>query len=368
MAKKKQTQNGKKIRSVDEYLAILKAAGRSDITIRNYKAVLISYSKFLGVPLEKVHEHLSAEKLIEYANSRKDRSKNGRKVSLSILHRYMTLNGIIFDELEHNVVKVIADEETETKALELETLQKMMDLGNVHSRAILSFLISTGCRAGETSKILLSDVQGDTVTIKNEYAKRRKGGKVFLTSEASEYLDIWLKERPAYIAKANIQTSRLLSATTHHQKVPRKDIGKHIQRPENDQRLFACGYSTIDKIFKRLYDAADGEKGKYRAKVTAHATRAYFRTNAARTMGIDLVEGLLRHTGYLNQAYVRMSPEERRRQFHAGEVSLLITRADHRFTSGKMADLERQYRDQQKTIEKLEKYIEAEKALKHIKK
>jgi len=386
MAKKKQTQNGKKIRSVPEYLTMLELAGRSPITIRNYEAVLISYAQFLTkhyekeIPLEKVHEHLSTENLILYAKSRMDKSKNGRKVSLSILHRYMALNGVLFDELEHNVVKVAANEERTDKPLELVTLQKMMDLGNVHSRAILSFLISTGCRAGETSQILLTDIgrvegdrfipdvtreelekgkktvadiTGDAVNIKNEYAKRGKGGTVFLTSEAREFLDLWLKERSAYIVKADAQTSRLLTASTHHQKVPRKDIGTPAKRPENDQRLFACSYSTIDKIFSRLYDAVDGEQGKYRARVTAHACRAYFRTNGAKTMGIDLVEGLLRHSGYLNQAYVRWTLEEKRNMFHAGEASLLITRADHRITSGKLQELEQQVSAQAALIQQL---------------
>lgn len=348
-------QNGKKIRSVDEYLRMLKLAGRSEVTLKNYRAVFTSYAQFLGIPLDEIHKHLSVDNLLEYAASRTGKSKNGRKTTLSILHRYMALNGVIFDELEFNAVKVKADEDRTDKPLELETLQKMMDMGNAHSRAILSFLTSTGCRAGECSKILLSDVRGDTVTIRNEIAKRRKGGKVYLTSEAREFLDIWLRDRDRYIAEANRLTARLLTADTGHGKVPRKDTGKQIERPVNDERLFACSYNTLDKIFGRLYRAVDGEKGKYRAKVTSHSCRAFFRTNAPRGgMSIDLVEGILRHSGYLNAAYVKMTEEDRRKQFHQGEAALFITRADHRVQSGELAQLRQVNAELQERLQRIE--------------
>ena len=340
MAKKEPTKNGKKVRSVDEYLRMLELAGRSPYTIRNYREAFVSYAKFLDVPVDQIHKTLSVDNLMKYAVSITGRAKNGRKVILSILHRFMTLNGIVFDELEFNAVKVSADEDRDDKPLELGTLQKMLDMGNPHSRAILSFMISTGCRAGETCKILLSDVNGDTVTIRNEIAKRRKGGQVYLNQEAREFLDIWLKDRPRYIEKANIMTAKLLSARTGRAKVPRKENdGIQVVRPENDQRLFSCAYTTLNKMFGRLYRAVDGEKGKYRAKITAHACRAYFRTHAVKGMSIDLVEGILRHSGYLNSAYVRMTAEQRRSEFHKGEASLYITRPLHRAESAKLEEI-----------------------------
>lgn len=353
MATNQPTSKGKRIRSVEEYLRMLSLAGRSEVTIKNYRAALKSYADFLQVPLDNVHNNLTVDNLLAYAASRSNKSQNGRKTTLSILHRYFSLNGVEFDELEANVMKLKVDEEPEGKPIELETLQKMMDLGNPHSRAILAFLASTGCRAGETSKLLLSDVKGDVVNVRNEIAKRRKGGKVFLTAEAREYLDIWLKNRDAYMLQADKMTAKLLSAKTGQEKVPRKDTGTKISRPKNDQRLFACSYGTMQKIFSRLYNAVDGENKTQRkdnprtyASCTLHSLRAYFRTNAVKGgMSIDLVEGLLRHTGYLNAQYVKMTHEDRMQQFKAGEHSLYITRADHRIQKGELADLKRENKE-----------------------
>ena len=354
-------QNGKKVRSVDAYLAVLAAGDKSPITIRNYRQVLKLYAEFLKVPLGELHKHLDPDDLQRYATSIMSRSKAGRKSTLSIISRYMKVNGVIFDDFESQVFKVKADEDRTDKPLDRETVIKMMDMGNAHSRAVISFLISTGCRAGETSNVLLSDVgtiknsvftpdiYGDVVNIRNDIAKRRRGGYVFLTSEAREFLTIWLKDRDRFIRDSNDRVSRLYTAHTGHAKVPRKDIGERVKPRKNDQRLFACSYSNIDKTFGRLYRAVDGSRGKYRAKITAHSCRAFFRTNAVKGVSIDLAEGILRHSGYLNDQYVRMTLDQKYQEFKAGEAALFLTRADHRIQGGqidkanqKIAALERE--------------------------
>ena len=204
----------------------------------------------------------------------------------------------------------------------------MMDLTDVHGRALLSFLVSTGCRASETSEILLSDVDGDVVTIKNEIAKGAHGGKVYLTSEAREYLDLWFKERADYIRIADARVKGL-----------KKTGGT---RPKQDNRLFCCSYTSLHRIFSRLYEKVDGQQGKYHAMCTIHSCRKFFRTHAATTMHTDLVTGLLRQTGYLDSTYVRMSDAEKYQQFKAGEASLYLTRADHRVQSSKLDQLQRE--------------------------
>jgi integrase len=214
-------------------------------------------------------------------------------------------------------------EEPDDKPLELSTLQKMMDLTNVHGKAILSTFISTGMRRSECARLLLSDVDRDIIKIRGEIAKGRRGGIVYLTSEAQEFVTLWLRERDKYI---------LLAST--------KRWAEH--RPVDDQRLFACSGSTMRDIFARLYQKVDGEKGKYHDKCTLHSCRRYFRTHAVKTMPLDLVEKILRHTGYLTSSYVRISDEETRRVFHEGEYILYITRKDQRMTQTQIDTLHRE--------------------------
>lgn len=314
--------------SVEQYLKMLRLAKRAPGTIVNYEKVFRTYAAFLDVPLSEVHNHLTPENLIRFSEARQDMSPTTLKGYLSILYRYFALNGVKFDPLEINIVKACRMEEPDDKPLELETLKKMMDLASIHAKAIISTFISTGMRRKECSQILLSDLNGDTIRIRNEIAKRGKGGTVYLTSEAREYIDLWLRERDQYIKIAEMKRFREF-------------------RPKDDQRLFACCDATMRGIFMRLYDKVDGERGKYHSKITLHSCRRYFRTHAVKTMPLDLVEKILRHSGYLTSSYVRITDDEARRVFHAGESALYITRGDQRLVAeskeaiNRVAELER---------------------------
>lgn len=327
--------------TVPQYLGMLEKANRSPKTITGYKKIFQMYGKFLGVPLDEIHNHLSVGNLLEFSDSRKGMSPQGTKTALSVLHRYFHLNGVEFDELEFNVMNKKVVKEHNDKPLTLESLQKMMDLTDAHGRSLLSFLVSTGCRAGELTQLLLSDIgrmdgetfvpdiSGDVINIRNEIAKAGHGGHVFLTSEAREFLTLWLKERADYLAIADKRMEGLVKAGAH-------------RRQDNDNRIFGTTYTSLHKWFTRLYEKVDGEQGKYHNSCTLHSCRKYFRTTAARTMHPDLVTNLMRQTGYLDNTYVRMPVVDKMREFHDGEAGLYLTRADHRVQSGELATMRRE--------------------------
>jgi len=313
--------------SVSEYLSMLKLAKRSKWTIKSYSGVFTSYAKFLNVPVEDIQDHLEPNNLMRYAEYRSGRSERAIRNHLSILHRFFEINGVKFDLMQTSVIKARRTEDSNDKSLEHATLLKMMDRANVHGKAIITTLISTGMRAGECSQLLLSDVDGDTITIPNSIAKFGRGGKVYLTKEAREYLDMWLAERDEWIRSTDLQGVALVKH------------GWSRPRPNPDMRLFATSYTSMHKMFSLLYAKVDGEKGKYGDRCTMHSCRKYFRTNAVKTMSLDLVEKIMRHSGYLTGSYVRISDADARDQFHAGEAALYITRKDHRIQTGALAAL-----------------------------
>jgi len=306
--------------SVDEYIGMMESADRAPNTLKLYRAIFRSYGKFLGVPVDEIHNHLEPANLKNYAAWLKGHSGKSIKMRLSVLRAYFEENGVTFRPMELKVLNAKRIEDHDDKPLELATIQKMVDLANPHMKAIITFLVSTGCRPGEAMKITLGDVKGDTVTIRNDIAKGRRGGTSYLHAEAREYLDLFLRERDAYISLADERAGTF-----------------NRPRPDHDDRLFGLAYSTFQQKFTRLYQAVDGEQGKYRARITPHSLRRYFRTNAVKTMGLDIVEKIMRHEGYLTGSYVRLTDEEIRAGFHAGEDVLYITRRDRRHSENALA-------------------------------
>jgi integrase len=307
--------------TVEEYLDMMVAAGRQPSTISSYRNIFKSFARFLEVPLDEVHNHLSSETLIKYVGSLKGSTGLTIRQKLTILRAYFVENGVQFKGMEMKVLNARRYSEPEDKPISLDHLQKMMDLTDERGKAFISVMVSTGMRAGEAAQLLVSDWDGkDTITIPGRIAKNGRGGKVYLTDEAQEYLTIWMRNRDKWI----------LQHSTHPTEAFQVQEGK-------GDRLFASGYTGLNNMFRRLYEKIDGERGAKRGKITPHSLRKYFRTQAAAGgLHIDIVEKLMRHSGYLTGSYVRLDEDEVRKRFHEHEAALYITRHDHRLTSTKI--------------------------------
>ena len=182
----------------------------------------------------------------------------------------------------------------------------------------------------------------DIVHIRPEVTHQR-GRTVYLTSEAREALDVWLTRREDYM----LQTDN-----------------KYYSRGRTggDTRLFCSSYSGMKKTWLKLFDRVDGSRGKYRAACTMHSCRRYFRTNAVRGMGLDLVEMMMGHEGYLTKSYRRIPQDEARKQFHEGELVLFITvaskRTEERIVEGVKQEMTKQISAQDRMIEKMQLEME----------
>lgn len=322
--------------TVEQYLDLMVAAGRQPSTISSYRNIFKSFARFLGTPLSEVHNHLSSENLIKYVGSLKGSTGLTIRQKLTILRAYFVENGVQFKGMEMKVLNARRYSEPEDKPISLEHLQKMMDLTDERGKAFISVMVSTGMRCGECAQLLTTDWDGkDTIIIPGAIAKNGRGGRVYLTSEAREYLEIWMRNRDKWISQYSAHPTEAFQ----------------VQEGKGD-RLFASGYTGLNNMFRRLYVKIDGEKGKQRMKVTPHSLRKYFRTQAAAGgLHIDIVEKLMRHSGYLTGSYVRLEEDEVRKQFHEKEVALYITRADHRIQSSALAALERENAELRSRVE-----------------
>jgi hypothetical protein len=115
-----------------------------------YRNIFLSCARFLGIPLDEVHNLLFPDNLIKYAAILGGgMSPYGSMAKLNTLTRFFILNDVKFDEMEIRVFKALDRKEPDDKPLTLETLQCMMNLGTTHSKGIIAVLASTGMRAGD---------------------------------------------------------------------------------------------------------------------------------------------------------------------------------------------------------------------------
>lgn len=297
--------------SVSHYLKRLILAKRTARTITLYGDHLRHYAEFLGVPVGELQNHLTKENLINYAEKIQTLAPSTQQLTLSIVLRFYKVNGVTtFDEIDTAILKPRNYDEPDDKPLTHKMLVRMMDIANPRERAMITMLVSTGMRAGELCAICTGDIEGDIIHIRPEITHQR-GRVVYLNAEAREALDVWLGLREAY--KGYIDCKYYSRG-----------------REGEDNRVFCLSYNSIKRIWLKLYNRVDGEKGKYHAKCTTHSCRKYFRTNAVREMDLDLVEKIMGHEGYLTKAYVRIEDEDARRMFHEGEHALYITKRDER--------------------------------------
>jgi len=345
---------------VNEYLKSLTDGEQplSAKTIRNYRQALLSFANFIGTDIAQLHNHLTPVNLKNYGASLKNHKPSSINLNMSIVRRFYWINdapvanGRLEEQTMRRRKKVNPNLHTDVP-LPLSRLQDMMAIADVRGKAILSFAISTGCRAGEMSLLRLSDVDGDVVTIPDEYAKGQRGGVVYLTSEAKDYLDKWLSVRPEYLKSANKRNKTL---------VKRGYSSKYT----TDDRIFGITYNSMQGIFSRLYARTGGKRSSGKvthayknrvtgdvktalptyAQLTLHSCRRYFSTHAQETMTKDLVEYLMRHTGYLSSSYYRN--EKAKREFQRGEFALYINKNREDTRDDEVAQL-------QDTVESLKK-------------
>ncbi len=261
----------------------------------------------------------------DYIESRNGKARSTTNTYTFAVRQFYNINGHQFSKIELAAVKpksVIA--ETRDEPITLEILKKMVDMSNLHSKLLITLLISTGCRIGELIQVRIEDLDLESdparIRLPDHITKTQKGRTVFLTPEARDLALLWLEgERDRYMELAEFKNKGLL------------DVGRGRQRPDRhqDDRLLGCGYDTARDKFLRMLERSVKELRQdsltKRHLIHIHSCRKYFRTVAVKSMSLDVVEQILGHAGYLSGSYVRLTEDELAEAFKEGCYVLSIT-------------------------------------------
>lgn len=228
---------------------------------------------------------------------------------------------------------------TAEKDLDKEVLKRILMHLDVKGRACVLTLASSGIRIGVLMRIRLSDVDLSTtpaeMVIRGEHTKTGDQRTVFISSEAKEALEGWLKVRDNFLSSAENKNRGLVAKANARPK------------PRNDDRLFPYSERNLREAWDNALKKAelwnkDGTTGRNQVRI--HAFRRFFRSQLALSCPYDIVEALVGHEGYLTEAY---------RRYPKKQMAEYYLKAEHHVTvqgAGDLLEVREQLKDTRATV------------------
>ena len=200
---------------------------------------------------------------------------------------------------------------TEDKVPSNIELRKIITNLPLSGRALFMTLESSGARIGETLQLQLSDLDLSCnpakIRVQAKYTKSGNRRLTFISSEAKEILQEWLKNRGEYLKQS---TSR-----------------SGLPLEEDDRRIFPFKVQNALFIWnKALKKTGNGSRDSNTGVHVfhPHTLRKFFRSRMATLIPVDIVEAFMGHEGYLTEVYRRYSEEDLARFYLQGESALKV--------------------------------------------
>jgi integrase len=187
----------------------------------------------------------------------------------------------------------------------------MLDHMPLQGKALYLLMASSGIRLGEALSLEFHDIEFDDMNyldIRNTKSGERRDA--FCSDEAKEYLQKWIEYRYNWLSKA-------IARSTNVNK-PRK---------VEDQRVFPFTPNTARTIWNNACEkVGNGKKDREtgRRMMHPHVLRKFCRTRLGAVISRDIVEAILGHEGYLDQAYRRYTTPQLWEEYQKGMHTLLI--------------------------------------------
>lgn len=208
---------------------------------------------------------------------------------------------------------------TVEKTLDHEVLRKVMHHMDIHGKAFILVLASSGMRIDECLQMKMADLNLETVpaeiTVRGEGTKTGDQRFTFISKEAVEIIEEWYKGRDSYIASAQNRNAGLV----------RKGIGS-VRKPD-DGRVFPFTDDVVYDPWKNALQATglfSVDATTKRNQRTIHALRKFFYSQLSRGCPEVVVQMLMGHEGYLTDAYRRFTKEQAAEMYLKAEHCITI--------------------------------------------
>ncbi len=196
----------------------------------------------------------------------------------------------------------------------IEELRAILTHTDAKGKALFLMLASSGMRIGEALSIKVSDIKQEEepveIRIRGEFTKTGDPRITFISQEAKQALDEWLKVRKQYLITACGRSRR-------------------YEKNPHDDRLFPFDSSTAWRIWSKAVSRAGLEEfdpSTDRRTIHIHVLRKFFKTRTSLIIQGDIVEALMGHSSGLDAIYLKAGDikKELRETYKKAEKELLI--------------------------------------------
>ena len=290
-----------------------------------YKWALTSFFETLyGEDGEHIEEHAETyfkeqrifeEDIQNFLKHIRDKPPKSVNLMLAAVRIFLVENDV---ELSDKFWKRLRGRVKGSRALTLDKVpsnvefRKILTHLPIQGKALYLVLESSGMRIGEALQLKMEDLELDqdpvNIYIKGEYTKTGNSRMAFVSVEAKESLQEWLKVRSEYLSAA--------SGKSHF-------YGKSVKDPRVFPFRDATAYAMWRSALKKTRNG-QRDKSTQRYRVHPHVLRKFFRTRLGAVIPVDVVEALMGHEGYLTEVYRRYTVEDLAKFYKQGEHALLV--------------------------------------------
>jgi len=322
----------------------------SQVTVSVYKSAIKDFLGFIygavdnGDLEQKARQYFREgrdyQKDVElYFQSKKNEAPKSRRLRVSVLRVFLLENGV---ELPALFWRRLRDRIKGSRALTMdrppttEELRKILNLMDIKGKALFLVLASSGMRIGEALKLRVEDFELDKdparINIRGAYTKTGNSRVAFISSEAKEAVEQWLRIRGDYLKQASGRSWK-------------------YNKPLEDPRMFPFDTPTAYTMWKNALDKAgliQKDSQTNRLILHPHCLRKFFRSKLAQVIPVDIVEALMGHENNLVEAYRKYSQEDLADFYKKGEHTLLV------FGNGKdLAKLKAEVEEKNKQLQQI---------------
>lgn len=245
-----------------QFIASMRLEGKSEKTLVQYNRAIMKMIEFISKPFTKIQTNDIRFYLSNYQATRgvSKRTLDNERRFLSAFFSWLTIEEIIQKNPMLRIKKVKQDKVIKKPFSDIEVEKLRLNCKNKKEKALVEFMLSTGCRVSEISNVDLNDVNFET-------------GECIVFGKGNKERTVYISNKSMYYIKDYIESRKKSSTALFTGK-----FGKRLSK--------AAIENTVRMIGKRAGVL----------KVHPHRFRRTFATNALnKGMPIQHVQRLLGH-------------------------------------------------------------------------